>query len=297
MSGVDALRLILLAAIWGGSFLFMKVAAPVFGPVSTACLRLLIAGVALTLTVWASGRSLGFSKNFRQLAWIGVFNSGIPFLLFSYAALKVPASTSVVMNATTPFSGAVFAWIMTGQKLTRQKTAGMLLGIVGVAWIMDIFDASPWSGRPSDALVGAAACLVAAACYGWAGVYIKSRVKNVPPLTVAAITALGGGLALAPFALWTPPPAPPSLAGVGALLALGLLCSAVAFGIYFELLGRISAVQALSVTFLMPPFGIVWGALFLGEQITPRLVTGSLLILAGVGLIALHREPQARRRS
>lgn len=230
MRPVDTVRLLLLAAIWGGAFIFMRVAAPVLGAVPTAAYRVSIAGVALFLYLRAIGFDAQWRRHGKHYLAIGIVNSAIPFALYCFAAIHVPASLSSVLNSTSPLFGALFAALWLDERLGWRKAAGLLLGVLGVVLV-----AQP-RNFPHTALFGwaVAACLLAAVCYGLTGIYMKRVAPGLPPMGVAAGSQIGAGLLLLPWLPFFPPQAPVTTTVVASTLALALLCSGVAFLLYFR---------------------------------------------------------------
>ena len=285
MTPGDIARLVLLAAIWGSSFLFMRILSPALGPVIGADVRLLIAGLVLALYIAIRGDQGVYQGRARAYAFVGMVNSGLPFLLFSYAALVIPASYSSVLNALAPLFGALCLWRLEGEPLSRRKMAGIALGIAGVA-LMSRLGPVPMN---IESLSGIGACVIATVCYGWAGVLIRRRAKTIPSLHFAMGTQLAAGLLILPFALINgavaPPPDPFSPVVVGSAIAIGVLCSGVAYMLYFRLMASLGPTRTLSVTFIIPVFGILWAVLFLGETITPGMLVGALLVVGGTVLV------------
>jgi drug/metabolite transporter (DMT)-like permease len=279
---VDALLLVTLSAIWGASFMFMRYLAPILGPLGTADARILIAGTVLLLAFAIAGFKLRWGERWRRYLVIGLLNSALPGILYSFAALSLPGSVEAVLNALSPCFGAVFAAIWLGESLGGRKVLGLGLGLAGVGIVSGI-------GRGpggSATLVAALACVAATACYGLAGVYIKKRAKDIEPRSMAAGSQFLGGLFLLPGLAFYPPSGilQPRVALI--TLAFALLCSAVAYLIYYRLIADVGPTKALTVTFLIPVFGFVWGGLFLGESIDAFMLGGSALILCGTYLVA-----------
>jgi drug/metabolite transporter (DMT)-like permease len=272
----DVGRLVALSAIWGASFLFMRIAAPALGPAATADLRMLIAGVALT--AWFAHR--GFDPQWRRWAGqyflVGAFNSAAPFLLYSYAALELSAGAMAVINAISPMFAALLSVVFLRERLMARRVAGLALGIAGVALI------SRPSGGGGLAL---AAALGAAFSYALSAVYLRRWARDVPARGMAVGTQLAGAVLLLPLTAAYPPAAASSALVWANVLALGLLCSALAYLLYFRLIADIGATQALSVTYLIPIFGLLWGALFLGEPVSLAVLAGALLVIAGTALV------------
>jgi drug/metabolite transporter (DMT)-like permease len=281
----DVVLLLVLSAIWGSSFIFIRYLAPIIGPVATADLRMLIAGIALALFFLAARVAPGWRKNFRHFLVIGLLNSAIPFVLYSMAALVLPAAMEAIFNSMSPMFGAIFAAIWLGEKLTARKIVGLALGVSGVVAMSSLgglrFDL--------ETSLAVAACVLAPLCYGLAGVYIRTRASGVRPLAVAGGSQLLGGLALLPFVAVFPPAAS-SIDGRLALLvvAFAILCSGVAYIIYYKLIADIGPTKALTATFLIPVFSMGWGLLLLGEPVTGSMVLGAVIILAGTYLVAAH---------
>jgi drug/metabolite transporter (DMT)-like permease len=289
MRPADLARLLALAAIWGGSFVFMRVAAPAFGPVVTATLRVSLAGALLLLYFRAVRFDAQWRLCWRHYLLVGVVNSAVPFTLYSYAALHIPASYSVILNATALLFGAVFAAVWLSEALTLRKVTGLLLGALGVGLVAKV------GGADVDAsfLRAVVACLIAAMCYALTGVYLKLRAAHIKPMAMAGASQAMAGLALLPLALASPPVHTPGAPAVLSVIALAVLCSAVAYLLYYRLMADVGPARALTVTFLMPVFGMVWGVVFLGEKVTPSMLAGCALVIAGTFVVL--RAPSAVR--
>jgi len=286
MTPVDILLLGTLSAIWGGSFIFMRYLAPLIGPVATADSRMLLAGIVLVAAFAAARYRAGWRRNARHFLVLGVLNSAVPFLLYSLAALVLPASLEAIFNALSPMFGAVFAALWLGERLTARKATGLALGVAGVVFT------SGFSGVALDARTGLAmaGCLLAPACYGLSGVYLSKRAAGVPSLAIAGGSQRCGGLALLPFLFaWPPGPAPLELRIVLVVVAFALLCNALAYLIYYRLMATVGPTRALTVTFLVPVFSMAWGWLFLREPVTWGMATGAAVILAGTWLVVGRR--------
>ena len=281
MKPSDIFRLIVLAAIWGGSFIFMRVLAPVLGPVMTADLRVLIAGLALILYFRVIGFDLEWKTNWKHYLIIGVINSGIPFLLYAFAALHIPASYSVILNSTSPMFGVIFSAIWLSEKLTLKKVFGIILGVIGVSFVAKVGTVA------TDVFffLSIAACLTAAICYALAGVYIKRFVKTAKPMGIAGASQLLAGLVLLPFVFFSPLRGEITTSVIFNVLGLALVCSAIAYLIYYKLMADVGPTKALTVTFLMPAFGMLWGYIFLSEAITIPMILGCGLIILGTSLV------------
>jgi len=273
--------LLLLSAMWGGSFIFMRIAAPALGPIVLIALRVLIAGLAL-LAYGAATRSLpGFRSHWKQYLIIGAINSALPFLLIATASLSLPASMTATLNATTPLFGAAVAAVWLGERMTARKVLGLLLGIGGVATLMGL------GSVPATAatLTAAGASLLAATSYGIAAVYTKVSMKAGNPLALSTFSQLFAALLLAPLVPFALPSAVPSGLVIWSTVALALLCTAFAYLLYFYLIVNAGPTKATIVTFLSPAFGMLWGALLLKEALGPGNFLGFGMILASVGLV------------
>lgn len=286
MAPLELGLLFALAAIWGASFLFMRVLAPVLGPFLTADLRTLIAGLLLVLLFALLRTRLSWRENWRHYLVVGLFNSALPFLLFSWAALHVPASVESIVNALTPLWGAVFGALILGEALTARKLGGIGLGVAGVVLIALLGTGSSRAELGAEALP-VLACLLATVSYGFSGAYIKRWAPKIPSRAMTAASLLVAGLALLPPTVLTAPP----LAAIPALdwglaVLFAILCSAIAYLIYFRLIARAGLTAALSVTLLIPVFAFLWSWLFLGETLRPAAFGGAALVLAGTLLIA-----------
>lgn len=285
MRSQDLVRLALLAAIWGGSFIFLRVLSPVLGPVLTATSRVLIAGVALIAYFRIAGVAADLRAQGRHYIVIGLVNSALPFLLFAFAALHLPASYSVILNASTPLFAALLSALLLAERLSPAKIAGLVAGAAGVTLVSRAGPVVP------DAMFGVsiAACLGAALCYASAGVYMKKFAAGANPVAIAGWSQLAAGLALLPLVPFAPLRGEVTPAVAANVLGLALLCSAVAYLLYYRLIADIGPTRAMTVTFLMPVFGMAWGALLLGETITWPMLAGCALIVAGTFAVVRPR--------
>lgn len=273
--------LVVLAALWGGSFLFIRVAVPVLGPFALIAARVLLAGVALLAYAHIAGHRPALRARWRDFLALGALNAALPFTLIAAAELRLPASLAAILNATTPLFAAVIATRWTGEPLPRGKRIGLALGVLGVAVLVG------WSPLTLDGrtVLAVGASLLAALCYALGGVYAAERFRATPPLTLAIGQQLAAGLLLLTPAAFTLPPARPAPAVALAVAALALLSTALGYLLYFALIARVGPTNTLSVTFLVPAFGLLWGALFLGEAVGTGTMVGLALVLLSVTLI------------
>lgn len=284
MNAINSLRLISLAAIWGASFLFMRMVAPVLGAVPTAFFRVLLAGIGLWLVLMLLGIKLDFQGKFKHTLLLGLINSGIPSIMFSLAALVLPAGYSAIFNATTPLMGALIGALFFTEKMTLNKYAGVFIGLLGVL----LLTRTGPLAFSFKLLWGALACLAATTCYGFSG-YLARRWLDQQGGLDSRLAALGSMLGatalLLPLFIYSVATQPPaSWGGLNvwlALLALGLGCTAFAYALYFQLISQIGPLKSMAVTFLIPPFGVFWGVILLDEPLSwAYLYGGSLIVLA-----------------
>jgi drug/metabolite transporter (DMT)-like permease len=229
MRRADTARLVLLAAIWGASFLFNRITAPVLGPVLTAELRTLIAGIALAVYFGLTGFNPEWRRFGRQYVIVGILTSALPFLLWAYAALSLTAGLMSVLNATSPMWGALCSALLLRERLNRRRVLGLVIGVVGVALVTR---PEPGGILPYAPVIAA---LLAAFCYGLAGAYMKRWAGGVPSRGMAVGTQLAAGVLLIPFIAVSPPALAPTALVVASMLALGLVCGAIAYVLYFRL--------------------------------------------------------------
>jgi drug/metabolite transporter (DMT)-like permease len=273
-----------LAAIWGGSFLFMRVCGADFGPAALAELRA-AGAVALLIPLLAWRGELGVLKRHAgAIAIVGITNSALPFVLFATASLAITAGLSSIFNATTPLWGALIAWTWLGDRPDRSRVTGLAIGFAGVLWLAwdkASLKAGDHGVSPALAIV---ACLAATLLYGWSASFTKRRLTGVPPMATAAGSQLSAAIVLlVPAVIWWPATAP-GAAAWGAAAALSLLCTGIAYVLYFRLIAHLGPANAISVTFLIPVFAVVWGGLFLHESLTPAMAVGCAVVLLGTSL-------------
>ncbi|MCY1283668.1 putative amino-acid metabolite efflux pump [compost metagenome] len=296
MKIASLVRLLLLAALWGGSFLFMRIAAPALGSLVVSGARVSLGALGLVLLAALLRIPQRFDGKLRACLLLGVINSGIPFLLFAHAATVLPAGYSAILNALTPLMGVLIGAAAFDERITPRKLGGISLGIGGVIVLCEV-------GRLSAsqaALGGIVACLGATACYALAGFLTKRWISDRGGLDsrmVALGSQLGAMLLLVPFMAWHASSASIAWDSIGpdvwlAMLALGLLCTSLAYVLYFRLIADEGPLKALSVTFLIPPFGMLWGWLVLSEPVTLRQVLGGILIAIALWLVVRPEKPR-----
>ncbi|HYF58108.1 MAG TPA: DMT family transporter [Burkholderiaceae bacterium] len=293
MRGRDLADLLLLAAVWGASFLFMRIAVPQFGPLPLMALRCAIGAACLLPLLALRGDPSVLRRRAGALAAVGVLNSALPFALFAYATLSLSAGFTSLLNATTPLWGAIVAAAWLGERPSRRQLAGLAIGFAGVLMLV--------RGRVSSAPDGdglaIAAALAATLSYGVAASFARRRLSGVDPLANATGSQVGAAIALAPFAIASRPAAMPDAGAWLATIALGVACTGLAYVLYFRLIARTGAARAMTVTFLIPVFGILWGALFLDETVTAGMLVAGAIVLLGtaLGAGAIGGRAPARR--
>jgi drug/metabolite transporter (DMT)-like permease len=284
MSRGDQLEFLVLAAIWGASFLFMRIAAPEFGPIPLMLVRCAV-GALVLMPVLLVGRSrqalvTALRASGWRIAFIGLLSSAIPFVLFGFAALSLNAGFSSILNATAPMFGALIGYAAFGERLTAWRIAGLVIGMAGVT-VLSWEHATFREGGSGWAIL---ACLGATFCYGGVGNLAKRLLVGVDPMLTAAGSLLSAALALlVPGILLWPADMPPPSAW-GNAIALGAISSGFAYLLYYRLIAHLSPTAALSVTYLIPVFGVFWGWLFLGESIDALMLAGGLVVLLGIAL-------------
>jgi drug/metabolite transporter (DMT)-like permease len=296
MTFASVIDFVALAAIWGASFLFMRLAVVEFGAVPTAAMRVLIAAAFLVPLMLFKGHGAAFRQHWRKVMLIGILNSGLPFILFAFSLLSITTGLSSILNATVPLFGALVAWWWLKDKPTGSRIVGLVIGFAGVAmlaWDEASFKPAASGIAPAWAIV---ACLVATVCYAIAASATKRYLTGLPPLVTATGSQLGASFALALPALWLRPQQMPGSQAWLALLAVGVLCTGVAYILYFRLIEMAGPARALAVTFVLPVFAIFYGALFLHEQVTPWMLACGAVIVLGTALsTGLLRLPYAGR--
>lgn len=286
-------ELLLLAALWGASFLFMRLSAAEFGPVALAGVRVVGASAFLLPVLAWRGEWPALRQHWRPIALVGLTNSGLPFLCYGIAALAISSGLSSVFNATTPLWGALIGWCWLKDRPDAHKALGLALGFAGVLWLAGDQASVKVGDTAVHPLLAILACLAATLMYGFSANFTKRHLQGVPSMALATGSQLSAALLLGPLSLLVWPAQAPSAGAWSAALALALLCTGVAYILYFRLIARIGASHAMSVTFLIPAFAVLWGALFLGESISLTMVMACGVILLGTALVTgLLRKPR-----
>ena len=282
----------LLSSLWGASFLFMRLGAAEFGPFPTAGLRVALATVFLWPILVHQGQWPALRKHWRPVLLGGLINSAIPFALYAWAVLHITTGLASILNATVPLFGAVVAWLWLGERIGRLRSLGLALGFFGVALLA--WRAPGGAGGKSDlALWAVAACLGATTCYALAASYARRYLMDIPPLATATGSQLGAALFLALPTALTWPEQMPGLRAWAAVGAIAVLCTGIAYILYFRLIVRVGPSRALAVTFLAPVFAVFYGVVFLSETATLWMLGCALVIILGTllstGLLGARR--------
>ena len=281
MTPLDLLVLLALATVWGGSYFFIRIAVPAFGPAALVAARVVIGGVLLWAVARAMRQPLVVRPHLRRLAILGLLNAALPYMLISAAELHLTSSFAAILGATVPLFAAAMGARLLGERLSAWRLAGLLLGVVGVGVMVG------WGPIALDlaGVLSVLALLVAAASYASAGIYTKLKLEGVSTYSLAFGQQVGAliwlvvpGAALAPKSV-------PSLAAMGSVLALGALSTGVAYLLFFKLLDRVGPTKTSTVTYLIPFVGMLMGALVLGEPLTSGMFVGLALVLASVLLV------------
>lgn len=274
--------LLLLGALWGASFMFIKVGVAEMAPETLVAVRLSLAAVILLGVLYGRGQRLPASwqtwRAFAISAFIGLI---LPFLLITWGEQHIPSSMASILNATTPLFTALIVYIwMRSEHLTGLRLFGLVLGFVGVMVAVGIGDLSLGNADTQSQL----AVLVAAACYGVSGVYARNAFRGMPALVPATGQLTCGAIMLAPVALVLHgvPRALPSLPALASVVALSVFGTAIAYILLYWLIDKVGATRSSMVTYLTPPFALVYGSTLLGEHITPNALIGLGLVIVGI---------------
>jgi len=280
MNLASVIRLFILAAIWGASFMFTRIGAPVLGPVILIEFRVGLAAVFLMIIARYLHKSLNVKQHWRHYLMLGIFNGALPFLLFGFAAQTLTASALCILNATAPIWGAVIGAVWARHPLNGRTMLGLVLGVLGVSLVVGVDHLTAQHG----ASIAIIAALLGAFSFGIATNYAKTA-KSVDSYSNAQGSMLAASLLIAPAVPFASLTTSPSTGVMLAVAALGIICTGIAFLLYFRLIRDIGATSALTVTFLIPVFGILWGSLFLGEVITFGMMLGSCIVIVGTALV------------
>ncbi|GHO83823.1 DMT family transporter [Dictyobacter formicarum] len=285
--------LLVLSALWGGGFLFIRIATPVLGPIALMAMRVVLTGLCLFLFALATRTRLELRTYWKYYLVVGIINAAVPFTLIGVAELSLTSGLAALLNATTPLFGAITAVIWMKEAMTIKKAVGLGLGLVGVVVVVG------WSTLPFSMalLLAVGASLAAAASYAIASVYIKVYLGNkVSSLSISTSSQFFAALFLIPLTVVSPPTQMPTPTVLLAVSALAVFCTAATLLLYVWLIAHAGPTKTLTVTFLAPVFGVFWGVLFLKEPLTPSPFIGLIIILVGAGLVTELLLPDRPKR-
>ncbi len=279
----DLLALTGLAALWGASFLFMRVSTPYLGPFATIWVRVTVAALVLWIGFVVRGKKINLKGSWGKMILVGAINAAIPFTLISAATLTLPASTASVINATTPLFAAMMAWLVLKEPLKGNHFLAFAFGIGGVVALLG------WSPLPftHEVVLAALMSLGASMFYGIGGVYVKKKLMGFDGEVLSFGQQAGAAIVLFPMIFIQPPVSWSVPIGVWlAAITLGVFCTSIAYLIYFSLIRRIGPTKTLSVTFMVPFFGVLWGSIFLNEALSLGTFLGFGLIFISLMLLS-----------
>jgi drug/metabolite transporter (DMT)-like permease len=289
MSNRDRFELLILGVIWGASFLFMRIAAPEFGALALVEIRVATAAIFLVAVLaWRRGMN-DLPGAALPLAVVGIFSSALPFVLFAYATLSVTAGTAALLNASAPLFGALVAYAWLRDKLTLPRVVGLAAGFGGI--LLLAWDKVGVGGTSGLAVL---AGLGASFSYGFAVNFTKKKLGRVSPLVTATGSQIAAALLLLPLAVANWPSVNPSLKSWLSVIVLGMVGTGIANAVYFRLIARIGPARAITVTYLVPVFGMLWGLLFLHEAVTASMLAACAVILLGTALATSGTAAAAR---
>ena len=292
MRGRDLIDLVALGFLWGASFLFMRIAGPEFGAFALVEVRVAIAAVVLLPILIARGQGSELTENWIPLGILGIHNTALPFVLFTWATLFLSAGTSAILNSTAPIFAAIIAWAWLGEKMTIGRTIGLLVGTMGV-WLLVSNKVGTSMGDTTLAVIAA---LGGSLLYGIAGNFTRRYAGHIKPLAVATGSQVGAALVLLPVAVVTWPDTSISLTAWAAAITMGLFSTALAYILYFRLIANTGPTKAITVTYLIPLFAMMLGAVVIDEPITGSMLVGCAVILLGTALATgLVRLPRTAR--
>ena len=301
MKARDLILLLILGAMWGSSFLFIKVSVAEVAPTFVVFARFAFAVLTLVVALPFLGRLSGTAavipsaaKLWRPMLVLGALNAALPYFTISWGTQFLPSGTAAILNSTVPLFTVLLTFVLpalAAERLGALGLLGILLGALGVGVLVGGFDGL--GGR--TALMGAGAVLVGSASYATGNFYARRTMKGVP-VAVSAVGQNIAGLALVlPFAVFAVPDAVPSLAVFGSLAGLGAIGTGFSLLLYFRLIANVGPARTSTVTYLVPVWALLYGALLLGEGVTARALLGLVLILAGVaGASGVIRLPRRR---
>ena len=281
MTARQSVALVALAALWGASFIFIDIAVPAMGAIGMAGSRALLAAAVLAVYAAAARQAVRAGVSLPLVVLVGAINVAAPFALISAAQLTIPPSLAAIINATAPLFSALFAALWLAQRLTPRMVLGLALGLLGVALVVGLAPID----LDATTLLAVAASTGAAASYAAGGHLHKRFFSGVSPAAAAMVQQLAAGVLLAPLLLVEPVRDAPDAGQLAAIVALAVGASGIGYLIYFRLIAEVGATSAMTVTYLVPVFGVLWAALFRGDEITVGMLVGAAVVLVGIALV------------
>ena len=275
MESKDWFLLTALAAIWGSAFMFIKISAVDFGPILLVTLRLLIAGLVFMPLLLRKKYRLLFKSHLSGIIIIAIFSNALPFTLFAFASLGATSNMLGILNGTTAFLTTLIAYFWLNESISSKQIIGLCLGFLGVIILVN-----PANG--SSTVIASMCALLGSLCYAFNGNYLEKFHSNSNKKVLIGWSMLFGGLFMTPFAFFNLPDAIPNLNSFLALLWLAVVSTGIGYLGYIRLINRIGAVKTSTLTYLLPVFSIIWGAIFLQEKITLIILVGFLFVMMGM---------------
>ncbi len=276
----DIVDLIALGAVWGASFLFMRIAAPEFGPLVLVEVRVVIAALFLLPIFLARTDVALLTDNWKKLSILSVLNSVAPFYLLTFATLSITGGFAGILNASAPIWAAMIAWVWLADRLNLSRIIGLLIGFIGVVLLVWDKVSLSFDGTTVAVLAG----IIAAVFYGYGGNYAKKYLSGVNPLAIATGSMIAASIILFPIAVYLWPNEMPSLRSWIAVIIMGVASTGVAYILYFRLIRNVGPAKAITVTYLIPAFAMFWGAIFIDEKVTTTMIVGCAIIFLGTAL-------------
>ena len=271
----DWILLTALAAIWGSAFMFIKISAVVFGPILLVTLRLLIAGLVFMPFLLRESKRQLFKPYFPSILIIAIVSNAVPFSMFAYASLGATSNMLGILNGTTAFLTTVIAYFWLKEFVTSKQIIGLILGFIGVLILVN-----PSNG--STTFIASMCAMIGSLCYAFNAVYLQKYHSNSDKIVLIGWSMLFGGLFMIPLASLNLPNAMPDINSILALLWLAVISTGLGYLAYVRLIDKIGAVKTATLTYLLPVFSIIWGAIFLQEKITLIILGGFIFVMMGM---------------
>lgn len=276
----DVVDLVALSALWGASFLFMRIAAPEFGPLVLVEVRVFIAALFLLPIFLLRADVSELTSNWKKLSILSVMNSAAPFFLLTFATLSITGGLAGILNATAPIWAAMIAWVWLSDRLNLSRILGLIIGFAGVLLLVWNKVSLNFDGTTVAILAG----ILAAVLYAIGGNYTKKHMSGMHPLAIATGSMIAAAIILLPIAVYLWPSAMPSLRSWIAVIIMGIASTGVAYILYFRLIRNVGPAKAITVTYLIPAFAMLWGYIFIDEKVTPIMIIGCSIIFLGTAL-------------